>query len=219
MSDMLKIAQALGGTDNPLRLRQGVVSAVAADLTCTVTVAGSAVAVSGVKQLTTAYALAGDTVWLATDGRDLFVVGVLATSTNHRVMHTPEGGIAVRLTNAGATSVKGTLVSASEGTNNAFIPQENTYDTIGACYESGIATGELCWVVVTGRAQVLLDNAYTATRGHICAASGTDGRATGFTNPGSGLPGTDNHFRECGHFIESKANGTDVLAYAMLHFN
>jgi hypothetical protein len=50
-------------------------------------------------------------------------------------------------------------------------------------------------------------------------AADTDGRANVVANPGSGLPATDLHFKECGHFIESKAAGTNVLAKAVIHFN
>lgn len=54
--------------------------------------------------------------------------------------------------------------------------------------------------------------------GDILLAADTDGRAIGTSNPGSGLPGTDTHFKECGHFVESKSAGTNVLALACLHF-
>jgi len=135
---------------------------------------------------------------------------------------TAEGGLAIKMTNgSGGTVYKGELVAASTTADSQFIKQTNTYDSFGAVYDTSIGIGADGWVVISGIAQVLIENspATPVTHGMICAGAGTDGRATAFTNPGGGLPGTDNHFRECGHFIESKDAGTDVLAYAVLHFN
>lgn len=53
----------------------------------------------------------------------------------------------------------------------------------------------------------------------ILLAGDTDGRAIDIANPGGGLPGTDTHFKECGHVLQGKDAGTGVLALASLHFN
>jgi hypothetical protein len=142
------------------------------------------------------------------------------TLQSPRAMFTPEGGFAIKITNGtGATSVKGSLVSASTTTDNAVILQANEYDTLGIVYESGVAAGEDMWIVVSGRAQVLVKNATAITRGMIIIAADTDGRAIAVANPGSGLPTVDVHFKECGHYTESKNAGTDVLAWGIVHFN
>lgn len=134
---------------------------------------------------------------------------------------TKERGFLVRIANGtGSASVKGSLVSASTAANDRFILQANEFDTIGVVAESGIANAALTWIWVTGSVcQVLYKNGSAATRGNILLAADTDGRAIDITNPGSGLPGTDTHFKECGHVLESKSAGTNVLALAMLHFN
>lgn len=60
-----------------IRLRQGVVQAVAADGSCTVTIGGGSQQVPGVAVLGSCCPIPGASVWLATDGRDLFVVGAI----------------------------------------------------------------------------------------------------------------------------------------------
>mgnify|MGYP007112908832 CR=1 FL=1 len=76
------------------------------------------------------------------------------------------------------------------------------------------------WVWCNGSvAQVLFKDSVAATHGNILLAGDTDGRAIDVANPGGGLPGTDTHFKECGHVLESKTAGTGVLALCSLHFN
>jgi hypothetical protein len=143
-----------------------------------------------------------------------------ARNQNDAAKLTLDGGYAVRYINkTGGASVKGTLVSASTVTANGVIPQANTYDAIGAIYEDGIPDGSPVWVVVSGRAQVLYKNATASTVGNILVANAVDGRASDIANPGGGLPGTDTHFTECGHVLETKTGGTNVLVWANLHFN
>lgn len=143
-----------------------------------------------------------------------------ARNQNDAAKLTLDGGYAVRYINkTGGASVKGTLVSSSQSVANAVIAQTNTYDSIGVIYEDGIADGSLVWVVVSGRAQVLYKNDTNATVGNILVADAVDGRASDLANPGGGLPGTDTHFTECGHVLETKTGGTNVLVYVNLHFN
>lgn len=134
---------------------------------------------------------------------------------------TNERGFLLKMVNrTGGSSVKGTLVSASTAADREVIKQTNEYDTLGVVQEPGIAEGSEMWVWLTGSiAQVLMKNSTAVTRSDILLAADTDGRALNAANPGGGLPGTDTHFKECGHFIESKSSRTDVLALACLHFN
>jgi len=137
------------------------------------------------------------------------------------VVTTPEGGIAVRYINkTGAASIKGTLVAVSTAVSMAVANQSSEFDTIGAIYENGIADGSPVLVVVSGIAQVLLKDATASTMGNLLIAADTDGRANATTAaPSSGLPSVDTHFKECGHMMQTVVGGTNVLAYASIHFN
>ena len=61
--------------DAGLHLRQGVVSAIAADGTLTVTIAGSSKSISGVRALNAAMPAVGAAVWLAVDGPLILAIG------------------------------------------------------------------------------------------------------------------------------------------------
>lgn len=137
-----------------------------------------------------------------------------------RARFTPDGGMAVLLKNGtGATSTKGTLVTASQDVDLAVVLQTNAFDTFGVMYESGVPDGAWCWVVVSGLAQVLYADGAAATRGNVCISDAADGRASDIDNFGLGLPAADTHFKEIGHVLETKSSGTNVLAYINLHFN
>lgn len=139
------------------------------------------------------------------------------------VKFTVEGGLAVRLTNkTGSNSVKGSLVQADTTVDNAFILSAvDEYMTIGVVYESGIADGFECWVVVAGLADVLLKDATASVRGNWVKAADAAGRAdaTNAFPPGGTINALDEHTREIGHCLESKGSGTDVLARCLIHFN
>lgn len=135
------------------------------------------------------------------------------------VKHTPEGGIAIRLTNGtGATSVKGSVVAVSTTDDNRFILQDNEYDSIGVVYEAGVANGASCWVVIAGRAEMLFENDQSPVRGQLIIAAATNGRVRCVAVPSSN-PVVGEHFKECGHCMESKSGGTNVLAFGIIHFN
>lgn len=140
---------------------------------------------------------------------------------NDATVLTPEGGHLVYMKNGtGSASVKGTLVSPSTTEDFAFVLQANEYDTIGVVYTGGIANGQLVPLVISGFADVLLKDNTAATHGNLLIAADTDGRANcTVSNPGSGLPATDTHFKECGHCLESVTAGTNKLARCILHFN
>jgi hypothetical protein len=130
---------------------------------------------------------------------------------------TPEGGIAVKLTNkTGGVTVKGTVVSADTTTANAFKTAPANSDTpIGFVYQDGIADGAEAWVVVLGIAEALFKNTVAPVYGYVAYMSDTAGRV----NNAATIPGTTEHWRECGHLLESKAGGTNVLAKLIIHFN
>lgn len=75
------MAGALVSPDARLRLRQGVIATANADSTIDVMVAGSATVVPGVRCASDVCPVPGSTVWLATDGRDLFAAATLAPTS------------------------------------------------------------------------------------------------------------------------------------------
>jgi hypothetical protein len=144
---------------------------------------------------------------------------VIADPTAPKVKFTPEGGLAVLVTNkTGSDTVKGTLVDASTATDNAFsLTEADDADIIGIVYEDGIADGEEAWVVIAGIADVLLKDSTAATRGNWVMSSDTIGRADATASAPPGLAAA--HFQEIGHCVQSAGAGTDVLARCILHFN
>ncbi|MEI6207291.1 MAG: hypothetical protein WCP20_10945 [Desulfuromonadales bacterium] len=140
--------------------------------------------------------------------------------TKHKI--TPEGGVAVRLTNkTGATSVKGTIVTVSSTTNNAVAKITVDIPTpIGAIYEDGIADGSEVWVVVSGIADVYFIGSTTRgmlARGFVTGDAGyVSGEALAENAPTSPFA-TDKHFYEIGHILESRTGAG--LAKIIMHFN
>ncbi len=136
---------------------------------------------------------------------------------------TPEGGIAIKKINkTGAPSVKGTLVDESSTTDNGFkVTEANSNDVIGVVYEDGIADGDECYMVISGRCQVLLKDTTAATREFWAKTSDVAGRAdiTSAVPPGGGVVALDEHFQEIGHGDQSIGSGVDVLAFIQLHLN
>lgn len=144
-----------------------------------------------------------------------------------KVAMTPEGGLAIRLTNkTGANSVKGYCVTASDTTSNAvkLVPVDAP-NCIGVFYESDIADGSEAWVVVAGIAEVYFWGGATGgnpTRGEFARtglASDT-GEIAGqaWSEPVPSTPfATDKHFCEIGHVLESRTGAG--LAKTVLHFN
>jgi hypothetical protein len=141
--------------------------------------------------------------------------------TVNKVMITPLGGIAVRLTNkTGASTVLGEVVQADTTTDDAFkLTDADGNDAIGVIYENGIADGSECWVVMHGIADVALKNETSSTRGNWAGMSDVAGRAD---MSGASPPAAPAHFKEIGHCLESKAAGAagvKVLARMAVHFN
>ena len=142
----------------------------------------------------------------------------IRTPQSDNVMFTAEGGLAIRLTNkTGSASVKGDLVRADTGVDNAFIlTGADDDECLGAVYEAGVADGSQAWVVVAGIAEVLLKDTTEAIRGNWVETSDTAGRADATQASPAAAPA---HFQEIGHSIENKSSGTNVLAKIVMHFN
>ena len=137
---------------------------------------------------------------------------------------TKEGGFAVQMKNkTGAVSKKGTLVASSSAVDNAFIACPADVPTaIGVVYNDGSADGEDCYIVISGIADVLIEDSTASVHGNWVVVGGTtDGRAdaTATLPPGGLLADHDVHFGEIGHCLESKSSGTDVMARCLIHFN
>jgi len=135
---------------------------------------------------------------------------------------TNEAGIQVKLTNkSGGNSVKGYIVTASDGTNRAFKNCViNSPDIIGVVAEAGIADGSECWVWMSGSiCQVYYIG--NTTRGYfarnlVTADGGSAGQAIAEALPSSPFA-TDKHFQEIGHLLESRVGAG--LALTNTHFN
>lgn len=137
--------------------------------------------------------------------------------TNPKAKMTAEGGYAIKLTNkTGAASVKGTIVAVKSDTDNAFdlVAIDGT-DCIGVVYEAGIADAAECFVVIAGKAQVLMTN--NATRGQMARIPlNTDTGEEAGKAVAAALPAAAD-IRHIGTILESKNAGT--LCYVALAVN
>lgn len=128
---------------------------------------------------------------------------------------TPLGGIARPFIWGGAgPSVKGTIIEAS-GDNEVNVAGADTIDPMGVVYSDGVLPGELCYVVFTGVAEVLMKDGEGATAGLWMGTNDVAGRARCQVNPGAvGL-----HSQEIGHCLLTVGAGINVLTRVNLHFN
>ncbi|MCU0641818.1 MAG: hypothetical protein MUC35_07060, partial [Candidatus Margulisbacteria bacterium] len=151
---------------------------------------------------------------------DIRLSGAASAISGPNFKITPEGGYAIRLKNfTGATSVKGTLAAISNEVSGemGFLATPAESDRpIGAVYDSGVANGEYCWVVVAGIADVLLKNSTATAAGYFMMTSDAAGRAL---PKADGPQNVAEHNREIGHCLETKSAGTNVLAKIVMHFN
>lgn len=133
---------------------------------------------------------------------------------------THERGFLLKVVNrTGHTSVKGELVACSTTADREIVLQTAEFDTIGVVAEAGVAEGSEMYIWVNGSfCQVLYKDSVAATRGYVLLAADTDGRAIDIAVPSSN-PIVAEHFKECGHVMESKSAGTNVLALCVIHFN
>ncbi len=136
----------------------------------------------------------------------------------------PIGGFMVKLTNkTGSNTVKGQLVQADTTANDAVkltgIDEEETF---GVFLKSGIAANAEAWVVISGIADVAMQDNTTATRGNWVRSSITEAGYADATNSTPPSPAAFSHFNEIGNCIETvtaTGGGTHILARCVLHFN
>lgn len=141
-----------------------------------------------------------------------------------RSLITPLGGLArLYINQTGETSVAGKWVQAHESISDAVqLCVFNEPDPIGVIFSNGVPVGGYMWVVYTGVAEALFQNAPTAgylARGLVtgdATASYTAGIFLSEAIPTSPFA-DDKHFYEGGHILKTKtAVGT---AKVNLHFN
>ena len=145
-------------------------------------------------------------------------------SINEKAGISPIGGIMVKLTNkTGANSVAGQLVKASTGTNDAVdLTSADEEECVGVFLDTGVSDGSEAWVVVSGIADVAMEDNTAATRGNWVRTSVGEAGYADSTNASPPSPASFTHFNEIGHCIESVAAGgagTHILARCILHFN
>ncbi len=139
-----------------------------------------------------------------------------------KVFYTELGGIAIPLINkTGATSVKGMVVRTSPTVANAVSYTDTSgaglYSPVGVIYNSGVADGEMVWVVIAGIAEVYAIEGYAVALGDgLRTTTGAPGKAGSFL----ASPTDAEHWREIGHTLEAKTIGdANRLVKAVLHFN
>ena len=136
----------------------------------------------------------------------------------------PIGGICIKLTNkTGVDSVAGKLVQADTSANDAVkLTDIDEEETFGVFLESGIAANAEAWVVISGIADVAMEDNTTATRGNWVRSSITEAGYADATNATPPSPAAFSHFNEIGNCIETVTAtgiGTHILARCVLHFN
>jgi len=135
-----------------------------------------------------------------------------------QVRFTLEGGLSILLyNNSGAPILKGTVVKADIANDESCVPVSaaGDLDPIGVA-EHDIPTGAYGFIVVAGKAEVLIDNVGGCNREDwLGTSSTTAGYATASALP---VPPTAAvHFQEIGHTL--KARGSAGLVLAVVHFN
>ena len=141
--------------------------------------------------------------------------------------HTSIGGFCIRLTNTtGVVTVKGQVVICDTTTDDAVVLSgADEESSIGVFLEAGIADDAEAWVVVSGIADVAMQDNTSATHGNWVRSSVTEAGYADATNagpPGGGVANLDIHMKEVGHCTETVAatgGGTHILARCALHFN
>lgn len=143
-------------------------------------------------------------------------------NTGKSVEITPEGGLAFWMINdTGTNSFKGAVIEASSFVANAFdLISVDDPDPMGIVYDDGIADGELCRVIFSGKAEVFFVGSVSLhqfARVTVAADIGAEnGKAIAEAFP---VPpfASNKHFQEIGHTLESRTGAG--LALTNLHFN
>ncbi len=170
--------------------------------------------------------IAEDPQWIWDDSEGAWASNVPVV-VNTKVKLTAIGGVAVKLTNkTGGVSVAGQTVRASTVTDDAVVLTVADEDEcLGVFLDSGVADGAEAWVVVSGIADVALQDNTGTTRGNWVRTSVTEigyADATNAGPPGGGVTELGRHMREIGCCLETVSaggEGTHVLARCVLHFN
>jgi hypothetical protein len=135
---------------------------------------------------------------------------------------TPEGGILHKYVNrTGAPSIKGTVVGHSTAYDNSVSLPNIPLAATGIMYDDGIPDGNLCNVVIHGKAWVRIENDIEVKHNYwVGASTVTPGTALATTEPpGGGFSlVTQEHFREIGHVCTYRAAGSTALVLIQLHF-
>ena len=150
----------------------------------------------------------------------------LKFSVSEKTGMSPLGGICIKLTNkTGANSVAGQLVQADTSQNDAVkLTSVDEEETIGVFLDAGVSDGSEAWIVISGIADVAMEDNTTATRGNWVRTSATIGEEgyADATNSAPPSPAAFSHFNEIGNCIETVTaggEGTHILARCVLHFN
>jgi hypothetical protein len=124
------------------------------------------------------------------------------------------GGFAVPVVNGtGSASVKGSIVTAMAANNNKFdLTAAGSDKSFGVVLEDGIADGLPVYIVVSGIAEVLVEDAANMNRTNWCIISAT---TAGRVKNASSKPTTGS----CGIIMQTVGGGTDNLAPVMLSFD
>lgn len=150
----------------------------------------------------------------------------ILASANEKCGMTSIGGFAIKITNnTGVNTVQGQVVMVDPGADDAFVicdgatTADSALIPLGIVYESGIADEAEAWIVVSGIADVAIEDNVAAVRSYwIGASEDEDGYADMVNHPKN----SPDHMNEIGHCIESVAaggGGTHILARCVLHFN
>ncbi len=142
--------------------------------------------------------------------------------SENKIKRTRDGGLAIQLLNGtGAASIKGYCVTTDTTTQNAvkLVPVGEP-NCIGVFLDSGVPSGQLAWVVVSGIADVYFWDStvhgYLARTGLAADTGEVAGQAMSEAVPGSPF-NVDKHFCEIGHCLETRTGAG--LAKVVLHFN
>jgi len=118
------------------------------------------------------------------------------------------GGMAVRASrSADQTILRAGITDGTDGRDQAI-------GIVGTSTTNHYAIGAVVPVIVAGKARVLVENT-TTTGDFVQPSATTSGALISAAYPPS--PADANHWRECGHCIESGVSG--ALVAAIIHFN
>lgn len=141
---------------------------------------------------------------------------ILFECDNDNLGITDEGGIYTTFVNNTGTSVKGTIVIASNSVENGVdIAPANSSMPIGVIYENEIENGSEVKVIVCGKAQVLLATSATATMGYWCGVSSMEGRMYQLDDIPTVIKQNCAHI---GHSLQTVSTAGS-LAFVQLQFN